>query len=573
MYHRKQFIDAEKDDSRHVSFDLRSAKERQHDEPDTNEVEVDMDRAYVVDEVDKVHSEEEDDDDDDDDDYYWYEWDGTSRDITRRINDGRSTMQQQQQPNHQKTSGKQSAFQPNDQLFRKYVNKISVEKYEGPASLPSGTKNGLIESNRKAESERLRVKDKYDRATVEQVLDPRTRIILFKLLSRGVIAEINGCISTGKEANVYHASSPDGHDFAVKIYKTSILVFKDRDKYVSGEYRFRHGYCRHNPRKMVRTWAEKEMRNLSRMHAAGVPCPRPHTLRSHVLVMDFIGNQGLAAPRLKDVELSDSKARELYLDCVHLIRQIYRECRLVHADLSEFNILFNEGKLCIIDVSQSVEHDHPHALDFLRKDCTNINDFFRRNGVCTMTVRELFDFTTDPNITDSNVDEYLQKVQDVAALRSEAEHTRKDKTDDEVFKQAYIPRRLDQVIDFERDVGRVRDGEDHEIWYGTITGMKPDLTGARHEISSQSVIEEIPDKNSNSEDGGSSSTDTESSDVDGDRQVSNKSALSARPRDESPNARRERKKAVKESQRENRRTKVKKHVKKRREKLANSKKR
>ncbi len=50
----------------------------------------------------------------------------------------------------------------------------------------------------------------------------------------------------------------------LQVYKTSILVFKDRDKYVTGEFRFRHGYCKHNPRKMVRTWAEKEMRNLTR---------------------------------------------------------------------------------------------------------------------------------------------------------------------------------------------------------------------------------------------------------------------------------------------------------------------
>jgi len=49
-----------------------------------------------------------------------------------------------------------------------------------------------------------------------------------------------------------------------QVYKTSILIFKDRDKYVSGEFRFRHGYCKHNPRKMVKTWAEKEMRNLIR---------------------------------------------------------------------------------------------------------------------------------------------------------------------------------------------------------------------------------------------------------------------------------------------------------------------
>ena len=44
------------------------------------------------------------------------------------------------------------------------------------------------------------------------------------------------------QANVYHALTPERRHLALKIYKTSILVFKDRDKYVSGEYRFRKGY-------------------------------------------------------------------------------------------------------------------------------------------------------------------------------------------------------------------------------------------------------------------------------------------------------------------------------------------
>jgi RIO kinase 1 len=96
--------------------------------------------------------------------------------------------------------------------------------------------------------------DKQERATVEQVIDPKTRILLFKLINNGFISEIFGCMSTGKEANVYHASRtlPASEEsskesvqrLAIKIYKTSILVFKDRDRYVSGEYRFRHGYCK-----------------------------------------------------------------------------------------------------------------------------------------------------------------------------------------------------------------------------------------------------------------------------------------------------------------------------------------
>ena len=93
-------------------------------------------------------------------------------------------------------------------------------------------------------------------------------------------------------------------EMAIKIYKTSILVFKDRDRYVTGEFRFRRGYNKKNPRKMVKVWAEKEMRNLIRIRSAGVRCPTPLFLRQHVLGMTFIGKKGWPAPRLKDAQLT-----------------------------------------------------------------------------------------------------------------------------------------------------------------------------------------------------------------------------------------------------------------------------
>lgn len=315
--------------------------------------------------------------------------------------------------NVQMNTNKLTSYQPTEKLFPKFANKINVEKYEGP-QLPHKTANLLIQTERRLENDRIRVKDKHDRATAEQVMDPRTRMILFKLLNRGLICEINGCISTGKEANVYHASSKTGQQYAIKIYKTSILVFKDRDKYVRGEFRFRHGYCRHNPRKMVRTWAEKEMRNLVRMHSNGLNVPEPILLRSHVLVMAFIGKDGWPAPLLKDVELTQSKAREIYRDVIVLMWKIYNKCKLVHADLSEFNMLYMDGEVYIIDVSQSVEHDHPHALEFLRKDCTNVTEFFRKREVATMTLKQLFDFITDPSITEENMEECLDVLSESA---------------------------------------------------------------------------------------------------------------------------------------------------------------
>jgi RIO kinase 1 len=124
----------------------------------------------------------------------------------------------------------------------------------GGLRLSAAVSNEVRAGAAKAAAGRVRTGDKSDRATVEQAIDPRTRMVLFKMLNRGVFGEIHGCISTGKEANVYHATGGSGPhpDLAIKVYKTSVLVFKDRDRYVTGDFRFRAGYCRSNPRKMVK---------------------------------------------------------------------------------------------------------------------------------------------------------------------------------------------------------------------------------------------------------------------------------------------------------------------------------
>ena len=75
--------------------------------------------------------------------------------------------------------------QPLDKALKKFEKHIELGHYEGPSGGLSGKNvNSLITANQKLESQRVRMRDKADRATIEQVLDPRTRMILFKLLSR-----------------------------------------------------------------------------------------------------------------------------------------------------------------------------------------------------------------------------------------------------------------------------------------------------------------------------------------------------------------------------------------------------
>ncbi|XP_041658982.1 serine/threonine-protein kinase RIO1 [Cheilinus undulatus] len=531
-----QFDDAEEDSdqSQPVQSQLSDVTARPSSEPEEEE------------------EEEEEEPDEDDEEWAWR----SGGDLTKRyIRTGVNC-----QSNRQNPSNKALPSTPSDKALRKYENKINLDKLNFADSVI----NKVTTLQKQKDADTYRVKDKSDRATVEQVLDPRTRMILFKMLSRGIISEINGCISTGKEANVYHSSTSTGESRAIKIYKTSILLFKDRDKYVSGEFRFRHGYCKGNPRKMVRTWAEKEMRNLIRLQTAGIPSPEPLLLRSHVLLMSFIGKENMPAPLLKNASLSESKARELYLQVLQNMRKMFQEARLVHADLSEFNMLYHDGDAYIIDVSQSVEHDHPHALEFLRKDCSNVNEFFVKRGVAVMTVRELFDFITDPSITSNNIDQYLEKAMVIAAERTSEERSDQDRVDEEVFKKAYIPRTLTEVSHYERDVDLMKSKEEESaisghhdnILYHTLSGLKKDLSG----------VQTVPALLENDHPSSSDDDDEEEEEEEEDEEDHQEQS------EETPTDKKERKKMVKEAQREKRKTKVPKHVKKRKEKVSKMKK-
>ncbi|KAJ1021108.1 hypothetical protein NDA16_003894 [Ustilago loliicola] len=157
----------------------------------------------------------------------------------------------------------------------KFASRVRVSDVYDPSSAIGGGVNSTVPRKALGGRDAVRIKDKADRATVEGVLDPRTMIILYKMVNRDLLESVNGCVSTGKEANVYHATTaadpaaqppsngepPAKGSLALKIYKTSILVFKDRDRYVSGEFRFRHGYAKHNPRKMLQM----------KIHAAAAP--------------------------------------------------------------------------------------------------------------------------------------------------------------------------------------------------------------------------------------------------------------------------------------------------------------
>lgn len=398
-------------------------------------------------------------------------------------------------------------------------------------------------------------KDKANRATVEQVLDPRTLRFLGKIINKGIISRINGCISTGKEANVYHGDHEDpsvtDREYAVKIYKTSILVFKDRERYVDGEFRFRNTKNQSNPRKMVKVWAEKEFRNLKRLHSNGIPCPEPIELRSHVLVMEYLtkGN-AQPSPKLKDHPFKDVDEIVFYYQQMLIyMRRIYQRCRLVHADLSEYNSIVHNDKLYIIDVSQSVEPEHPMALDFLRMDIRNVNDFFSRKKINVYPERLLFKFITEPDLNmESEDDLQLRDYLNGFPLKSELEDAN---VDDEIFRSLHLVRSLNNLD--ERDFEKFQEGK-----VDTLIDLVP---------KNEEESEEESEYSSEEEDSDESSSDEE--DEGEDKKKMRKTREMKGKKFEDKEEKKARKQAAKEAKAEKRKSKMKKHVKK---KLVNKRK-
>ncbi|MFQ5762672.1 MAG: serine protein kinase RIO [Candidatus Bathyarchaeia archaeon] len=225
------------------------------------------------------------------------------------------------------------------------------------------------------------IKDRTsERAVFEDVFDKSTLMTVYKLMNTGVIENLFGVVKTGKESRIYRGETPQGDEVALKIYLTVSAEFrKNMLTYIQGDPRFTH--IRRDSHRLIDLWAQKEFKNLKKAYEVGVKVPQPFTVEHNVLVMRFIGRDGVSAPLLREVELPHPA--EVYRNLLNYVRVLYEKAELVHGDLSEFNVLMFEGEPWIIDMSQSVVRTHPQAERFLLRDLTNLARFFNRLGVKT----------------------------------------------------------------------------------------------------------------------------------------------------------------------------------------------
>jgi RIO kinase 1 len=129
-----------------------------------------------------------------------------------------------------------------------------------------------------------------------------------------------------------------------------------------------------------RLWPIMEWTMLSRAWAAGASVPYPVEQTDHGLLMEFIGDDSQAAPKLGQARLSPGELSSAWEQLLASLRAL-TAAGLVHADLSAYNLLWWEGRLVVIDLPQAVEFTtNTDAYDLLHRDLANVGEWFNRHG-------------------------------------------------------------------------------------------------------------------------------------------------------------------------------------------------
>ncbi len=216
---------------------------------------------------------------------------------------------------------------------------------------------------------------------IGDVLNERTMVYLSKFYNLGIIDKLGYVIARGKEADVFIATPGKSarvkgmKHVIVKFFRIETSSFNQMENYLIGDPRFSKKALRKSKFGVIMEWTKKEYGNLEIAAKAKVLAPKPVMFNGNILAMSFIGEDETPAPRLKEIVLENPE--EVLDKILDDVKSLYKK-RLVHADLSEYNILILNGEPYLIDFGQAVVIQHPNAIDFLQRDIKNLLAYFSK---------------------------------------------------------------------------------------------------------------------------------------------------------------------------------------------------
>ena len=220
--------------------------------------------------------------------------------------------------------------------------------------------------------------------------------LIDEFIGQGLVGEVLGLIKVGKEASVYCCRAGPAIEaglVAVKVYRGRAFGFKNdavyqearaREMGISGS-----ALRAFNKRKTSAigrqvhssTWVHHEYEVLQRLHGALTDVPRPIAQGESMVLMEYLGDEEVAAQQLNRVRLSAEEAGPLFQRLMNNV-ELFLALNVVHGDLSPHNVLYWQGDVRVIDFPQATDpRFNRHAQDLLARDIANLCSYFAAYGV------------------------------------------------------------------------------------------------------------------------------------------------------------------------------------------------
>jgi RIO kinase 1 len=216
------------------------------------------------------------------------------------------------------------------------------------------------------------------------------------------ISDILRMIKGGKEASVYLCASGQSvgtPNLAAKVFRPRNLrnlkndqVYREGREILDedgnsivdlGMLKAQHKRSVYGEQIRHQSWIAYEFQTLKTLYAAGADVPQPYEMGNNAILMGYIGDKKSAAPTLNTVTLKPGEVRPLYERLLGNI-EIMLAHKIVHGDLSAYNILYREGEITLIDFPQVVSPcSHPCAYQIFSRDITRVCEYFARQGLRT----------------------------------------------------------------------------------------------------------------------------------------------------------------------------------------------
>lgn len=214
--------------------------------------------------------------------------------------------------------------------------------------------------------------DRDDFKTYRGVFDSQTLKLLEDLIKRGYLDSLDQVLRPGKEAEVF-IGKKDKELRAIKIYRINNSNFKKISQYIKRDTRFKFGSSKFGRRTIYR-WVEKEFRNLLKAHKNFINVPFAYKSEKNVIIMEFIDSE-----MLKDTFLENPE--DMLGKIVEQIN-LMNKSNMIHADLSEFNIMIKDNQPILIDFGQAIYYNNENEFlcykDLYDRDVDNIFKYFKR---------------------------------------------------------------------------------------------------------------------------------------------------------------------------------------------------